>query len=121
MDSVPGDVTSPFIEKIITSHGFDLSGVDIWTAGTLYKNISFLVLLSSDSSGSFHFENAWVRFDNLLGRCWANVKFGKFELDNMISEKRFLFLSANGGVYQLYHFLPVRETAFVSSGVNSLN
>ena len=121
VDSVPGDPTSPPTEKTLTSHAFDLSGVDIWTAGTLYKNISFSVLPSSDSTGSFHFENAWVRFDNLLGSRWANLKFGKFELDNMISEKRFLFLSANGGVYQLYHFLPVREAAFVSSGVNPLN
>jgi hypothetical protein len=121
VDSIPGDATSPQTEKTLTSHGFDLSGVDIWTAGTLYKNISFSVLPSSDSSGSFHFENAWVRFDNLLGSRWTNLKFGKFELDNMISEKRFLFLSANGGVYQLYHFLPVREAASVSSGANPLN
>lgn len=121
VDSIPGDATSPPIERKISSHGFDLSGVDIWTAGTFFKNISFSVLPSSDSSGSFHFENAWARFDNLLGSRWANLKFGKFELDNMISEKRFLFLSENGGVYQLYHFLPVREATFVSSGVNPLN
>ena len=121
VDSIPGNAASPPIEKTITSHGFDLSGVDIWTAGTLFNNISFSVLPSSDSSGSFHFENGWVRFDNLVGSRWANLKFGKFELDNMISEKRFLFLSKNGGVYQLYHFLPVREAAFVSSGVNPLN
>ena len=121
MDSIPGDATSPPTEKTLTSHGFDLSGVDIWTAGTLYKNISFSVLPSSDSSGSFHFENAWVRFDDLLGSRWANLKFGKFELDNMISEKRMLFLSANGGSYQAYHFLPAREAAFVNSGVNPLN
>lgn len=121
VDSTPGDATSPPIEKTLASHGFDLSGVDIWTAGTFFKDISFSVLPSSDSSGSFHFENAWARFDNLLGSRWVNLKFGKFELDNMISEKRFLFLSANGGVYQLYHFLPVREAAFVSSGINPLN
>src|SRR5215472_15876538 len=93
VDSIPGDATSPPTEKTLTSHGFDLSGVDIWTAGTLYKNISFSVLPSSDSSGSFHFENAWVRFDDLLGSRWANLKFGKFELDNMISEKRMPFPS----------------------------
>lgn len=67
VDSIPGDATSPPTETKITSHGSDLSGVDIWAAGTLYNNISFSVLPSSDSSGSFHFENAWVRFDNLLG------------------------------------------------------
>lgn len=121
VDSIAGNGGSTAIEKTITSHGFDLSGIDIWTAGTLYKNISFSVLPSSDSSATFHFENAWVRFDNLGGSPWANVKFGKFELDNMISEKRFLFLSSNGGVYQLYHFLPVEEKAFVASGANPLN
>src|SRR5215469_18061561 len=51
VDSIPGDATSPPLEKTVTSHGFDLSGGDIWTAGTLYKNISFSVLPSSDSSG----------------------------------------------------------------------
>ena len=121
IDSLAGNATSPPIEKTLTTHGFDLSGVDIWAAGTLFKNISFSVLPSSDSTATFHFENAWVRFDNLLGSRWANLKFGKFELDNMISEKRMLFLSNNGGFYQLYHFLPVREAAFVGSGTNPLN
>ena len=121
VDSVPGDTTSPATEKDITSHGFDLSGVDIWTAGTLFKNISFSVLPSSDSTGTFHFENAWVRFDNLMGSRWVNLKFGKFELDNMISEKRILFLSTNGGLYQAYHFLPAREATLVGSGANPLN
>lgn len=121
VDSVPGNASSPAVEKTLTTQGFDLSGVDIWAAGTLFKNISFSVLPSSDSSGSFHFENAWVRFDNLLDSRWANVKFGKFELDNMISEKRSLLLSNNGGTYQLYHFLPAREAAFVKDGANPLN
>ena len=34
------------------------------------------------------------------------MKFGKFELDNFLSEKRILGLSNNGGIYQLYHFSP---------------
>ena len=45
-----------------------------------------------------------MRFDNIKGSSWFNFKFGKFELDNLISEKRFLFLSSNGGLYQIYHF-----------------
>src|SRR5690348_7484362 len=28
-------------EQTVNTTGFDLSGLDIWTAGTLYKNISF--------------------------------------------------------------------------------
>src|SRR5579862_1757125 len=80
--------------------------MDLWFAGTLSKNISFLVLPSTDSTGAFHFESAWVRFDNLLGTKWLNLKFGKHELDTPISEKRFLLLTANGGVFQVYHFSP---------------
>jgi hypothetical protein len=78
--------------------------MDLWSAGTLYKNISFQLLPSSDSMAVWHFESAWVRFDNIKGNSWLNFKFGRFELDNLISEKRFLFLSANGGLYQTYHF-----------------
>ena len=101
-------------------HGFDLSGFDLWTAGTLYKNISFSLLPSSDSTGAFHFENAFVRFDNLFKSPWLNLKVGKFELDNLISEKRFLFLSGNGGLYQLYHFVPAGDTNDFGLGDNQL-
>ena len=111
---VDGPGTS--IEQNITTSGFDLSGIDIWTAGTLYKNISFQVLPSSDATAAFHFESAWVRFDNLFGSHWLNLKFGKHELDTPISEKRFLFLTANGGFFQLYHFKPVG-----GPGLSSLN
>ncbi len=88
----------------VTQAGFDLSGMDLWSAGTLYKNISFLLLPSSDVTAVWHFESAWVRWDNIKGSSWANLKVGRFELDNLISEKRFLFISANGGLYQIYHF-----------------
>lgn len=108
VDSIAGGGPgSTLVNGKVITHGFDLSGVDIWTAGTLFKNISFSLLPSSDPTASFHFENAFVRADNLVGSTWVNVKFGKFELDNLISEKRFLFLSANGGLYQNYHFEPV--------------
>src|SRR5205823_6219914 len=50
---------SPGTEQTVTMHGFDLSGLDIWTAGTLYKNISFSVLPSMGEGDTFHFENAW--------------------------------------------------------------
>src|SRR2546430_5619073 len=33
----------------VTTDGFDFGGLDIWAAGTLYKDISFSVLPSSDS------------------------------------------------------------------------
>jgi hypothetical protein len=93
-------------ETRITSSGFDLSGLDFHTGGTLEKNISFYVLPSSNSAGSFHFETVMARLDNLWGSPWLNVKLGKFELDNLLSEKRILTLTGNGGIYQLYHFRP---------------
>jgi len=43
----------------------------------------------------------------LFGSPWFNVKLGKFELDNLLSEKRILTLTGNGGIYQLYHFSPL--------------
>ncbi len=121
LDSIPGGGPgSTLVEGTVLTHGFDLSGVDIWTAGTLFNNISFSLLPSSDSTASFHFENAFVRFDNLFKSRWLNLKFGKFELDNLISEKRFLFLSANGGSYRNYHFVPVGDSNNFGLGDNQL-
>ena len=45
-DRVPVDVTSGDpsngqIESQVTTSGFNIQGLDIWTLGTLYKNISF--------------------------------------------------------------------------------
>lgn len=93
----------------VTTSGFDWSGLDFHTAGTLAKNYTFYVLPASDSSGSFHFEAVWARLDNLLGSSWLNIKLGKFELDNLLSEKRILTISQQGGSYFNYHFQPVGE------------
>jgi hypothetical protein len=112
---------APQVEQSVTTHGFDLSGLDIWTAGTLSKNISFQVLPSMGEGDTFHFESAWVRFDNLLNSPWLNVKVGKFELDNLLSEKRFLTLSGQGGQWYNYHFTPVGDSnGFGGIGENQL-
>src|SRR5882762_408928 len=100
--------TGSATEGRLTTHGFDLSGMDILTAGTLAKNISFLLVPAAESDGVFGFESANVRFSNLLNSNWLNIKVGKFELDNMISEKRTMTLSDFGG-YQIYHYQPVTE------------
>jgi len=101
----------------IKTQGFDYTGMDMLTAGTLAKNYSFLLVPSSDETGAFHFESANVRFSNILNSTWFNIKVGKFELDNLQSEKRILTLSSNGGFYQNYHFQPwvapgVPETSY---------
>jgi len=101
-------------EASVTTHGFDLSGLDFHTGGTLAKNVSFYVLPSSDSTASFHFETVMARLDNLAGTSWINFKFGKFELDNILSEKRILTLTNVAGVYTNYHYQPATE----NNGVN---
>ncbi len=108
-------------EQKITSEGFDLSGLDFHTGGTLEKNFSFYLLPSSDSTGAFHFETVMARLDNVGGSPWVNVKLGKFELDNLLSEKRILTLTGNGGIYQLYHFIPLGDgNVFGQMGDNQL-
>ena len=122
IDSVPGcfETTNCFeVDGKLVQSGFDLSGMDLWSAGTLYKNISFLLLPSSDPTAVWHFESAWIRFDNLKNS-WFNIKFGRFELDNLISEKRFLFLSNNGGIYQIYHFNTPGSTNNFGYGDNQI-
>src|ERR1700719_5173068 len=118
------DITNPATglttEGQLTTHGFDLPGLNILTAGTLAKNISFLLVPSADNTAAFHFESANVRFDNLLRSSWLNVKVGKFELDNIISEKRILALSNNGGLYQIYHFVPPGDINGFGLGDNQL-
>src|SRR5580693_3652153 len=105
----------------VESSGFDLSGLDFHTGGTLEKNFSFYLLPSSDSTGAFHFETVMARLDNIGGSSWVNVKLGKFELDNLLSEKRILTLTGNGGIYQLYHFIPAGDNnIFGQMGDNQL-
>src|SRR6267154_1606772 len=77
----------------VKTSGFDYTGLDILTGGTLAKNVSFLFVPSSDELGAFHIESANVRFSNILNSTWFNLKVGKFELDNLLSEKRILTLS----------------------------
>lgn len=115
-----GAVSGTTIQRVTTS-GFDLSGLDFHTGGTLEKNFSFYVLPSSDNTASFHFETVMARLDNLFGSPWLNLKLGKFELDNLLSEKRILTLTGNGGIYQLYHFIPVGDgNIFGQMGDNQL-
>ncbi len=65
-------------------------------------------------------EAAFVRFDNLFKSGWANLKVGKFEMDNMLSEKRGMMLSSNGAFYQSYHFVPVGDATTFGLGDNQI-
>jgi hypothetical protein len=121
VDTYLGPLVSGSAVQRITRSGFDLSGLDFHTGGTLEKNFSFYLLPSSDPTASFHFETVMARIDNLFGSSWLNVKLGKFELDNLLSEKRILTLTGNGGIYQLYHFIPQGDgNIFGQMGDNQL-
>src|SRR3989449_911490 len=106
--------------KTVSQAGFDLSGVDFLLLGTLYKNITFGLVPTLDADGTTGLEAAFVRFDNLGNSPWANLKVGKFELDNLLSEKRFTWLSANGGQLYAYHYLPDSSTNNFGFGDNQI-
>jgi hypothetical protein len=99
-------IDPPPSEATITQAGFDISGVDFLLLGTLYKDITFGLVPTLDPDGSAGIEAAYVRLDNLGHSSWANLKLGKFELDNLLSEKRFTWLSNNGGFLYAYHYQP---------------
>jgi hypothetical protein len=121
VDTYAGGATTGSAVQRVTTSGFDLSGLDFHTGGTLEKNFSFYVLPSSDATGAFHFETVMARLDNLFNSPWLNIKLGKFELDNLLSEKRILTLTGNGGIYQLYHFIPQGDgNIFGQMGDNQL-
>jgi len=119
VDAVPGNPGAQ-VETTVTQSGFDLSGIDFLALGTLYKNITFGLVPTLDPDGTMGIETAFVRFDNLGRSSWANLKVGKFELDNMLSEKRFTWLSNNGGFLYAYHYLPVGSTNTFGMGDNQI-
>jgi hypothetical protein len=120
VDAVPGDPTSGTAERTITQSGFDISGADLLMLGTLYKDITFGFVPTVEDGEGVGIEAAFVRFDNLAKSPWVNLKFGKFELDNMLSEKRSVMLSSNGTFYQSYHFVPVGDGTDFGLGDNQI-
>jgi hypothetical protein len=107
-------------EQTITQSGFDLSGVDFLMLGTLYKNVTFGLVTVIESDGASGIEAAFARFDNLGNSPWANLKLGKFELDNLLSTKRFTWLSNNGGFLYAYDYLPAGSAANFSMAENQI-
>jgi len=105
VDAIPGNASSGLVEKSVTTSGFDLGGLDVITAGTLYQNISFLIQPFIGNS-SINLSQAWARIDNLAGSHWLNVKMGRFELDEPISQERSLIINSTGGAYYSYFFTP---------------
>ncbi len=111
LDAIPGSAASGLVEGSVTKSGFDLGGVDAITAGTLYKNISFFVQPFIGNNSIF-LAQAWARFDNIAGSHWLNLKMGKFELDEPISQERTLTFNNTGGLYYNYLFTPPGDSNF---------
>lgn len=105
VDRIAGNPSAGQIEATITRSGFDTSAIDVVAAGTLSKNISFFVQPYIGNGGTF-LQQTWVRLDNLFGSRWLNVKMGKFELDEPISQERVLTLNNTGSTYYNYFFTP---------------
>ncbi len=120
-EKITVDTADGSAEQTIKTSGFDVGGIDILAAGTLSKNISFLLVTAIETdTGAVSLEAANVRFSNLADTPWLNFKFGKAELDLPLSEKRGVTLSNNGGEYQLYHFLPAGDVTATSPADNQL-
>ena len=109
----------PPVEETVSQSGFDIGGADLLMLGTLYKNITF-GFVPTLADGELGIETSFVRFDNLFKSSWVNLKAGKFELDNILSEKRIVTLSNNGGFYQSYHFVPVGDATDFGLGDNQI-
>jgi hypothetical protein len=88
--------------------GLGSTSMDMLSAGTLDRDISFLVVPTGEFSllgGAtvFHLESAWIRFDNLMGTSLLNLKIGNGDIDLPFSEHRSLTLADN---YVIYHYIP---------------
>src|SRR6266850_2706490 len=69
-------------KKTLKSGGIADASMDLLTAGTLTKNISFLVVPTGFASdGAVSLESYWASFSRVLGTDWLNIRVGKHEVD----------------------------------------
>jgi hypothetical protein len=115
VDNVAGNPASGQTLKMVTQTGFDTSAIDMLAGGTLANNISFFVQ-PFFTNGKTFLGQEWVRFDNLAKTRWLNLKLGKFEPDEPISQERTLTLSTIGGTYYNYFFSPPGDSNFTFLG-----
>ncbi len=103
--------------KSLRTGSFATVGIDLLTAGTLFKNVSFLVVPTGFTSGDgVTLESAWVRFDNLFGSSWLNLKVGRHEVDLPLSAHRPWNLSSTG--YLIYSFHANGSASIFDMGEN---
>ena len=90
--------------KALKSGGIATIGLDLLIGGTLSDNVSFLVVPAGFTSDEgVTLESAWVRFSNLGGSPWANLKLGKHDMDLPRSAHRRWDHSSAGYLIYGYH------------------
>jgi hypothetical protein len=81
------------------------AGLDFHTGGTLAKEYFVLRTAVFGQHGSVPLRiGLGAPRQSVREQSWINIKLGKFELDNLLSEKRILTLTNVAGVYANYHF-----------------
>ncbi len=93
-------------KQTVGSGGVADAGMDLLMAGTLAKNISFLVVPTGFASdGVVNLESYWVYFSRVFKDSdWLNVRLGQFEVDLPASAHRPLALTDG---YLLYSYHPI--------------
>jgi hypothetical protein len=91
--------------KTLHSGGIADASMDLLMAGTLTKDVSFLVVPTGFASdGSVSLESYWAYFSRVIGNSdWLNIRVGKFELDLPASPHRGISLAVP---YLVYGFHP---------------
>ena len=102
-DEITNQPTDQGVKKLRTG-GIAGVGIDLLTAGTLFKDVSFLVVPTGFApDGAVTLESAWVRFDNMFGSSWLNLKIGQHEVDLPASAHRPWNLSSTGYLIYAFH------------------
>jgi hypothetical protein len=94
--------------------GFGSEGMDILSAGTLDRDISFLIVPTGEFSNlggtaTFALESAWIRLDNISGSSLLNFKIGYGDLDIPFSTHRSLTIFSP---YLIYTYSPTTLDVF---------
>lgn len=107
-------------KQTLKSGGIADASIDLLMAGTLTKNISFLVVPTGfASNGSASLESYWAYFSRLIGDSdWLNVRVGKHEVDLPASPHRSLSLSDG---YLVYGYHPGPASAANAASVFALS
>ncbi|HEY7725860.1 MAG TPA: hypothetical protein VH880_11025 [Anaeromyxobacteraceae bacterium] len=100
-ESAGGPVTA-------TAGGVPFGGIDILAAGTVARDISYLVVLAGFVDGEpGAVESGWLRFNRIRGSPWFNVKVGKLELDQPASSHRPIAHTVGFAAYDPFPFSSV--------------